>query len=367
MSVETQFVPDLPQFGRFRATAELGRGAMGTVYRAEDDTLGREVAIKTLQSTHCDPTLRERFFQEARAVCVLAHPNVVSIFDMGTHDDAPYLVMELAPGGSLEQRLARGRLTASEARGIGIQIAQALAAAHARQILHRDVKPANILLAKNGAWKLADFGIARLPDSKLTITGQFLGSPSYAAPEALMRGEFSAASDVYGLAATLYKTLAGQPPHGDKAITALFTGVAHEAPPLSERVAVPAGLEATIMRALAIDPAERPSAAEFAQLLADEPDAVVAIAEPSTVPAVQGSRLQRWILAGVAAIAIVGLIAAITHGGGDGASATSLSGSPTAPAANAPADDSQAADDPPQPDDDVPVHRGKKSKKKHRD
>ncbi|HEY5944668.1 MAG TPA: serine/threonine-protein kinase, partial [Kofleriaceae bacterium] len=229
---QTQHVADLPRFGRFRALAELGTGAMGTVYRAQDEVLGRAVAIKALHSR--DKGTRERFLREARAIGAVLHPNILAVYDAGTDDQQPYLVMELAVGGSLRERINAGPLPIETVREIGIQIARALAAAHAANILHRDVKPANILAAGD-VWKLADFGIARLPDSTLTVEGQFLGSPSYAAPESLRAGEFSAASDVYGLGATLYEALAGGPPHGDHDMAALLRKLEAPPPPLRER------------------------------------------------------------------------------------------------------------------------------------
>ncbi|MEJ7602342.1 MAG: serine/threonine-protein kinase [Kofleriaceae bacterium] len=304
--------PDLPRFGRFRATGELGAGAMGTVYRAKDDILGREVAIKTLHAHRSDSQLRERFFHEARAVGLVTHPNIVGIYDMGTEDGAPYLVMELATGGSLKDHLGRGRLSIEVVRGLGIQIAQALAAAHAQDILHRDIKPANILVTGDGTWKLADFGIARVPDSSLTMTGQFLGSPAYAAPESLTRGEFSAASDVYNLGATLYEALAGDTPYGHADLESLFRKVKQDPPELRHRVALPDALGAAIMATLARDPALRPSAAELARRLAEvtQPAAIVAL------PDVPGRiRWKPLAIGGLVAFALIVLIAA-TQGGG---------------------------------------------------
>ena len=315
MGSDTEHVPDLPRFGRFHAIGELGAGAMGAVYRAKDDILGREVAIKTLHAHRSDPQLRERFFHEARAVGLVTHPNIVGIYDMGTEDGAPYLVMELATGGSLKQHLGAGRLPIEAVRGLGIQIAQALAAAHAQQILHRDVKPANILVTGDGTWKLADFGIARLPDSSLTLTGQFLGSPAYAAPESLTRGEFSAASDVYNLGATLYEALAGDVPYGHADLESLFRKVKEEPPELRQRVALPDALGAAIMATLARDPAHRPSAAELARRLAEvrQPAAVSPVALP--VVAAAKPRMRPFAIGGLVAFALIVLIA-VTQGGG---------------------------------------------------
>jgi serine/threonine protein kinase len=255
----------LPRFGRFQTLAELGAGAMGKVYRAHDDVLSREVAIKVLHGA-TDDGLRKRFLREAKAIGATLHPNVLAVYDAGTERDAPYLVMELA-SGSLRDRIAAGKLDVDAVRTIGIQIARALAAAHAAGILHRDVKPGNILVSPTGVWKLADFGIARTPDSTLTVAGQFLGSPAYAAPESLRAGEFSPASDVYGLGATLYEMIAGAPPHGLE-LTSIMRKLEVEAAPLPARA--PASLASAVMAALARDPARRPSADAFAHMLAGD-------------------------------------------------------------------------------------------------
>jgi eukaryotic-like serine/threonine-protein kinase len=267
LSESTQHVPDLPRFGRFEAAAELGAGAMGTVFRARDKALGRDVAIKALTAGG-DAGIRERFLREARAIGAVLHANILAIYDASTEGDTPYIVMELATGGSLWDQVKSGPLHIETVRQVGIQIARALAAAHAANILHRDVKPANILQTSAGIWKLADFGIARLPDSTLTTTGQFLGSPSYAAPESLQRGEFSPASDVYALGVTLYEALAGSPPHGDHGMQSLMRKLEEDAPPLHTRVSVPGPLGASIMAAVARDPSRRPTAEQLANMLA---------------------------------------------------------------------------------------------------
>jgi eukaryotic-like serine/threonine-protein kinase len=268
----TQHVSDLPRFGRFRAVSKLGEGAMGTVYRAHDDVLGRPVAIKALH-LRGEVAIRERFLREARAIGAVLHPNILAVYDAGSEDGTPYLVMELAARGSLRDRMKAGPLPVETVRKVGIEIARALAAAHAAGILHRDVKPANILAGQGDVWKLADFGIARLPDSTLTVAGEFLGSPSYAAPESLRAGQFSPASDVYGLGATLYEALTGVPPQGDHDIRSLIRKLEQEPVPIQARCPVPGTLGDAIMAALARHPAKRPSADEFARVLAaDEPD-----------------------------------------------------------------------------------------------
>ena len=304
---QTQHVADLPRFGRFRALAELGSGAMGTVYRAHDDVLGRSVAIKALHTR--DSGTRERFLREARAIGAVLHPNILAVYDAGTDDRTPYLVMELAAAGSLRERIKAGPLPIETVREVGIQIARALAAAHAANILHRDVKPANILCA-NDVWKLADFGIARLPDSTLTVEGQFLGSPSYAAPESLRAGQFSPASDIYGLGATLYEAVTGSPPHGDHEFPSLIRKLEQDPPPVRTHRAVPAPLEHAIMATLARDPARRPSAEQLAHMLAVT--SAGPAHEPQPVHTGPSARTKALALA-LAGVAIILVVLAITR------------------------------------------------------
>ena len=255
-------------FGRYRVTGTLGSGGMGEVYTAVDDVLGRDVAVKTLRGHRSELAARildERFRLEARAIAALHHPGVVQVFDIDLTADPPFLVMERVAGPSLKERLAGGALAADELRAMGIQIGRALAAAHAAGIVHRDVKPANILAAGAGIWKLADFGVAHVPDSSLTLTGQFVGSPAYAPPEALVRGQLGPAGDVYGLGATLYEAAAGRWPRVEDTSGALFAPL----PPLRDLAPdVPVDIAAAIDRAVAIEPEHRPSASELADALA---------------------------------------------------------------------------------------------------
>jgi hypothetical protein len=256
------------RFGRYTVTGTLGRGAMGHVYAAVDDVLGRSVAVKTLHGGATGLAARmldERFRVEARAVAALNHPGIVQVYDIDLAAEPPYLVMERMVGPSLRERFESGPLPANELRALGIQIARALAAAHAAGIVHRDVKPANILVAGPGAWKLADFGVAHVPDSSLTMTGQFIGSPAYAPPEALLRGQSTAAGDVFGLGATLYYGGAGRWPRAEttgRGLLAPVPSIRELAPQLPE------DLIATIDLAVQIEPDRRPSASDLADALA---------------------------------------------------------------------------------------------------
>jgi serine/threonine protein kinase len=247
---------------------------MGEVFVAHDDRLGRDIAIKSIRVHGLSALQREvfeqRFQHEARALASVSHPHIVPVYDMGIEGEVPYLVMEHLAGASLAARVeARALLSAEEARRLGAQMASALAAAHARDILHRDVKPGNIIEAEPGVWKLADFGIAHVPDSSLTLTGQFLGSPAYAAPEALGDGEMGPLSDVYALGATLYELLSGELPFGSRGLLSpgALTGERPATPLGRYRPDVPPLLRQVIDRCLARRPEARPTAAELAALL----------------------------------------------------------------------------------------------------
>jgi eukaryotic-like serine/threonine-protein kinase len=289
-------------FGRFRVSRRLGAGGMGEVFLARDELLGRDVAIKTLSvpgfEAAAGEEFRARFLNEARAIAALSHANVVQVFDLGFEGETPYLVMEVVGGPSLRDRLKEGRrLSFSEARALGIQLGGALGAAHARGIIHRDVKPANLLEAEPGVWKLADFGVARTPDSTLTAAGQFLGSPAYAAPEALLLAKFSAASDVFGLGATLYEALCGETPFGDPRQAELADVVkGRQVIDIGVRCpGIPAELASAVMKAIAHDASERPTAAELVEILAGGGAAAAApapapAASPAAAPAGAATR-----------------------------------------------------------------------------
>jgi serine/threonine-protein kinase len=271
-------------FGRYRVSRSLGEGAMGSVYVARDEVLGRDVAIKTIRPAAMPIGGAARFINEGRAAAQLSHPNIVRVFDVGDQAGVPYLVMELVAGGSLKDRIVRGLMQADEVRKLGIQISHALQAAHERGIVHRDVKPANILEAADGVWKLADFGIAHVPDSTLTLDGQFLGSPAYAAPESLRAGVFVAASDIYALAVTLFEAATGRLLH-EGGIEARFktadVGVEVQRSRLLD-VDAP-GLVDAIAFGLAPSPSDRPTAVAMAVMIAE------AIAAPTSMPAIPRS------------------------------------------------------------------------------
>lgn len=249
--------------GRYQVLEELGRGAMGVVYLAEDPVLERRVAIKTLRQdlrlTAEERTLvTRRIEQEARAVARLAHPSIVLLHDLGAHPElGAYLVFEHASGPTLETVLRRGRLTREGAARLAEELGSALALAHERGVVHRDIKPANIILTEECA-KIADFGVARLPESTLTRAGARVGTPAYSAPESILRGEHSPASDQFSFAATLYEALSGNRAFPGQDTLEVAKRIEREPPlPFATSLGYSAEVDAILLRALARDPSAR--------------------------------------------------------------------------------------------------------------
>ena len=232
--------------GRYSLDAQIGRGGMGVVWRGEDRMLGREVALKKvgMMPGGSEPDL-VRAEREAQLAARLNHPHIVAIFDLVAEGDAHWLVMEYVQGRTLGQRVAEeGPLDPEEARVVLAQAADALAAAHNAGILHRDVKPSNILIRHDGSVKLTDFGIARATaDATLTQTGLVTGSPAYLAPEVASGGRASSASDVWALGATLYHALEGRPPYdmGGNVMAGMYQ-IVHGPEPRSDRAGMLTGL-----------------------------------------------------------------------------------------------------------------------------
>ena len=200
--------------GRYELVRPLGHGAMATVDLARDVELDRPVALKRLaENLARDEDLRRRFLREARLAARLAHPNVVRVFDVGEDEGRPFIAMEYVEGETLADLIARrGRLPAAEAASLGMQACAALAAAHAAGLVHRDVKPQNLLLGRDGVLELGDFGIAVGHDgTRLTLAGTVLGTAGYLAPEQARGEQVTAAADIYAIGAVLYELLRGEP------------------------------------------------------------------------------------------------------------------------------------------------------------
>jgi len=256
MEVERSAEPTT--IGRYEIIETLGKGAMGVVYKARDPLLDRIVAVKTIVSPkHGGRRVRraylERFEREAKAAAKMQHPAIVTIFDVGSTDDgAPFMVLEYLPGESLADRLDRVRVPLAKAVQIGVDLASALGFAHKLRIVHRDVKPANVLHAGENRWKLADFGIARMPDSDLTQVGIFMGTPGYAPPEAISNGSYTTQADVFAWGAVLYELLSGRIAYEgpDTQTTNSYVLKNTAPPPTHYDPSIPGPLADVVMRAL---------------------------------------------------------------------------------------------------------------------
>ncbi len=274
--------------GRYELLDRIGQGAMGTVWRARDQVLARDVAVKEVRLPDLMPArdraiLRERTLREARVSAKLSHPCVVTVHDVIEADGTPWIVMELVTARSLERVLAEdGPLPPRRVAETGMMLLGALASAHAAGVVHRDVKPGNVLLTRDGRAVLTDFGIAAVDgDPALTQTGMVVGTPGFCAPERIRGAPASPASDLWSLGATLYAAVEGRGPfdsHGSP--MAVLASIVHSEPPPA-RSAGP--LEAVIGALMSKDPAQRPDAARARQLLTGAAEA------PGAVPGAAGA------------------------------------------------------------------------------
>jgi serine/threonine-protein kinase len=262
--------------GKYQIRGVLGRGAMGTVYDGWDPVIGRRVAIKTVRLLdHSDPEAQEgleRFKREAQAAGRLSHPNIVGVYDYGETEETAYIVMEFVEGQSLKERLdARERFAVAETVRIMEQILAGLQFSHDSGVVHRDIKPGNVMLAKGGRVKLADFGIARIESSVMTQDGTMLGTPAYMSPEQLMAQAVDARSDLYAAGVVLYQLLTGERPF-EGGLTAIIHKALNTVPPRPSEISVtaPAALDAVVARAMSKRPSDRyPDADAFARALRD--------------------------------------------------------------------------------------------------
>jgi eukaryotic-like serine/threonine-protein kinase len=280
--------PDLIA-GRYRLDALLGRGGMGEVRAGTDLRLDRPVAVKLLRAELSDqPELRTRFEREARAAARISHPNVVAVYDTGEHHGVPYIVMERLEGNSLANELSAGRLSETRACMLILETLSALDAAHQLGVLHRDIKPGNILLGFNGHAKVADFGIAKVAeDTDPATTGVLLGTAAYVSPERLAGAPATPTSDVYAVGVVLFESLAGRPPFSSDTPLGLVRSIAADAPPslAAIRPDVHAAVVAVTEKAIAKDPARRfGSAASMAVALANATSPSPSAADGPTVP-----------------------------------------------------------------------------------
>jgi eukaryotic-like serine/threonine-protein kinase len=294
---------------------------MAVVYLARDTELGRPVAIKLLaENLVDDPELRRRFVREARLAARLSHPNVVAVYDAGEEDGRPYIVMECVEGESLAETVRReGRLDPERVRELALQACAGLEHAHRAGLVHRDVKPGNLLVTEDGTLKIADFGIAHAAEgTRVTEVGTVLGTAAYLSPEQASGEPVTPASDLYSLGACLYELLAGRPPYGYETLGDLLERRSAGPPPPLE--GAPADLSGPILACLAGDPAKRPpSTAALARQLA------TVRREPRTAETRVASNLPRvklgrvaWAAALVVLAVVVGIVVfASTRGDGD--------------------------------------------------
>ena len=307
--------------GRYRLEQPLGHGGMASVYLARDTELDRPVALKLLaENLGGDESLQRRFVREARLAARLSHPNVVSVYDAGEDDGRPYIVMEYVDGENLAELLSRcGRIPPDEARGLALQAAHGLAHAHNAGLVHRDVKPQNLILRGDGTLKVADFGIARAAETTaLTQAGTVLGTAAYLSPEQALGEEVTPATDVYSLGAVLYELLTGQPPFQAETLDDLAQRPAMDVAPVRELVPeVPRDLEDVVMHCLARNPEYRPR--DGAQLARELAPGDTAKTKPLPAPPRrEWSRDRRLIWAAVAGLLLVAavLLAVVVASGG---------------------------------------------------
>jgi serine/threonine-protein kinase len=342
MAVDTDILPP-----RYRSPKRIARGGMGEIYRATDATLGRAVAVKLLAARYSrDEAVRQRFTREALAAARLSgEPHIITIFDVGEHAERPFIVMEYLSGGSLEDRIRKdGEQEPAQALEWLEQAARALDAAHRHGVVHRDVKPANLLLDRNANVHVADFGIASAAGmDSLTMTGTVLGTAGYLSPEQAQGERATPASDRYALAVVAFELLTGRRPFENESMTAEAAAHVHASVPSIAEICegLPDELDPVFRRAMAKDPAARfPTAADFvAAMRAALAEAAgttrslppVAAAAPASAPAPVPPRSARrrrptsaWLgLLGLLAVGgIAGAIAAAVVAGGDGKQTT---------------------------------------------
>ncbi len=326
------------RIGRYDVERLLGQGAMGSVYLGRDPELHRAVAIKTVRDLDLEEKrlaiFLERFKNEARAAARLSHPSIVAVYDVGEDPDVgPYLVFEYVAGSTLKHILrSRGRLMPADVIRLGRQLAAALDTAHAAGVIHRDIKPDNILVNPVGDAKLADFGVARVPDAALTKEGQFLGTPCYAAPETLESARYGPHSDLFSFAAVLYEAVtAVRAFPGDDAISVAHHVVHDEVQPpsaVAPEARVPKEVDRVLMRGLVKDADARyGSAGELVEalrsayvaagVLEDDPTGAHPLPTPEPMRAEKPSSMPfLLVLAGGLAIGIA-LVIALGELGGD--------------------------------------------------
>jgi hypothetical protein len=307
--------------GPYEIVALLGAGGMGEVYRARDTRLGRDVAIKVLPAEFASDAERlRRFEQEAHAVAALSHPNILALYDVGTHEDAPYLVTELLEGESLRERLGGGAMPVRKAVETSVQIAQGLAAAHEKGIIHRDLKPGNVFVTKDGHVKILDFGLAKLAPPRTveekakattvmdaTDVGIVLGTVGYMSPEQVLGKALDARSDLFSLGVLLYEMLSGTRPFQKDSAPETMAAILKEEPPDLAEIgkAIPPGLDRIVRHCLEKEPASR---FQSARDISFDLESLSQATSTATAPlrALGGRRRLAFLAGGIAAMAMGG-------------------------------------------------------------
>ena len=291
----------MQKLGRYEITAELGQGAMGTVYKAVDPLIERTVAVKTISldlSKEELASFEERFYREAKSAGRLAHPNIVTIYDVGETDNTAYIAMEFLEGQSLREILDSGEvLPVERIAEIAAQVADGLAYAQEHGIVHRDIKPANIIITRSGVVKITDFGIAHMPSTSKTHVGMVLGSPKYMSPEQVVGKAVDGRSDIFSLGVVLYEMLTGAAPFNGDNISTLMYRILNETPtwPSTLNLRIPAGFDRILARALAKSPENRYQhahelAADLRELIGQSAGESGAGSGEAIVPEVQSGR-----------------------------------------------------------------------------
>ncbi len=336
------------KIGRYEIKGELGRGGMATVYRAYDPSFEREVAIKVLpRELMHDPQFRDRFRREIKTIASLEHPAIVPVYDVGEEDGVPYFVMRYMPGGSLSQWIEKGKFSLEDAARIIERLSSALAYAHKVGLIHRDLKPDNILFDNNGDPFISDFGVAKITDSSTNMTGSgIIGTPAYMSPEQAQGEKVDNRSDIYGLGVIIFQMLSGHQPY--EATTPMGVAVKHITDPvpdiLKDNPTLGEQADTIIKTAMAKDPSLRyQTATELAQALTEAAFGKKAAASAGTkvgpaagkpASAVAGRSNRGLLIGGIAALLVI-LIggAALAFGRGMLAPAPSATATTLAPTA----------------------------------